>query len=52
MRHYLIKTHYKERAGGMVQGIGPEFKPNYCKRKKKRKNKRLLINDLASDSQI
>jgi hypothetical protein len=33
---YLEKTHHNERDGGVVQGIGPEFKPQYCKKKKKR----------------
>jgi hypothetical protein len=27
----------KKEAGGMFQGVGPEFKPQYCKKKKKRK---------------
>jgi hypothetical protein len=26
------KKHYKKRAGGVAQGIGPEFKPQYCKK--------------------
>jgi hypothetical protein len=25
------KTHHKKGAGGMAQGVGPEFKPQYCK---------------------
>jgi hypothetical protein len=25
-----------KRAGGMAQGVGPEFKPQYCKKKKKK----------------
>jgi hypothetical protein len=24
-----------KRTGGMAQGVGPEFKPQYCKKKKK-----------------
>jgi hypothetical protein len=28
------KTHHKKRADGVVQGVGPEFKPQYCKGKK------------------
>jgi hypothetical protein len=32
----LKKTHHKERAGGVAQGVGPEFKPQYCKKKKKK----------------
>jgi hypothetical protein len=28
------KKSHKNRAGGMVQGVGPEFKPQYRKKKK------------------
>jgi hypothetical protein len=32
MRPYLKKkTLHKNRAGGMAQGVGPEFKPQYHK---------------------
>jgi hypothetical protein len=31
------KTLYKNKAGVVTQGIGPEFKPQYCKKKKKKK---------------
>jgi hypothetical protein len=34
-RPYLRKTHHKKRAGGVAQGVGSEFKPQYCKRKRK-----------------
>jgi hypothetical protein len=40
MRPYLGKTLHKNRAGGVAQGEGPEFKPQYCKKKKKRKKER------------
>jgi hypothetical protein len=30
---YLEKNHQK-RAGGVAQGVGPEFKPQYQKKKK------------------
>jgi hypothetical protein len=30
------KTFHKNRAGGVAQGEGPEFKPKYCKKKKKK----------------
>jgi hypothetical protein len=33
-RPYLEKTHHKNRAGGVAQGEGPEFKPQYHKKKK------------------
>jgi hypothetical protein len=36
MRPYLEKTHHnKGMVGGVVQGGGPEFKPQYCQKKKK-----------------
>jgi hypothetical protein len=34
------KTLHKNRAGGVVQGGGPEFKPQYCQKKKKKKKAR------------
>jgi hypothetical protein len=30
---YLGKTHDKKRAGGVAQGVGSEFKPQYWKKK-------------------
>jgi hypothetical protein len=35
---YLKKIHHKKKEGGLVEWlkcIGPEFKPQYCKKKKK-----------------
>jgi hypothetical protein len=34
----LKKTHHKKRADGVTQGVGPEFKPQCCKKKKKKRN--------------
>jgi hypothetical protein len=31
----ISKNSSQKRAGGMVQGVGPEFKHQYCKKKKK-----------------
>jgi hypothetical protein len=31
------KTLHKNRAGRVPQGVGPEFKPQYCKKKKKKR---------------
>jgi hypothetical protein len=31
------KNPSQKRAGGLAQGVGPEFKPHYCKRKEKKK---------------
>jgi hypothetical protein len=38
-RHYLEKNNHKKRAGGVDQGVGSEFKPQYYKKKKKRTEK-------------
>jgi hypothetical protein len=35
VRLYLEKTLHKNRVGGVDQDEGPEFKPQYCKKKKK-----------------
>jgi hypothetical protein len=29
-----LKTLHKNKAGGVAQGEGPEFKPQYCQKKK------------------
>jgi hypothetical protein len=34
MRPHLEKIHHKKRAGGVSQGVGPEFKPQHYKNKK------------------
>jgi hypothetical protein len=34
----LKKTHHKKRAGGVAQGVGSDFKPQYWKKKKRRRN--------------
>jgi hypothetical protein len=31
------KKSHNKRAGGVVQGVGPEFKPQYWKERKKKK---------------
>jgi hypothetical protein len=37
LRPYLEKILHKKRAGGVAQGVvDPEFKPQYCKKKKKK----------------
>jgi hypothetical protein len=33
------KTLHKDRTGGVAQGKGPKFKPQYCQKKKKKKKK-------------
>jgi hypothetical protein len=37
VRPYLEKKPSQKRAGGMAQGVGPEFKPKHHKKKKKKK---------------
>jgi hypothetical protein len=34
-----LKKPVTKRAVGMTHGIGPEFKPQYCKKKNKKKEK-------------
>jgi hypothetical protein len=36
VRAYLKQTCHKKRAGGVSQGVSPEFKPQYYKKKKKK----------------
>jgi hypothetical protein len=48
VRPYLERNHDKKQgvgggAGGMAQGVGPEFKLQYCKKKKKKTKVYLLI---------
>jgi hypothetical protein len=31
----ILKTPITKRTGGVAQGVGPEFKPQYCQKKKK-----------------
>jgi hypothetical protein len=41
VRSYLEKKkHTKKRVGGVAQGVSPEFKPQYCKKKKERKKEK------------
>jgi hypothetical protein len=46
------KTHHKHRTGGVVQGEGPEFKLQNCKKKKKIKGESLALRITASLSII
>jgi hypothetical protein len=32
------KTHHKNKAGGVTQGGGSEFKPQYCQKNNKKKS--------------
>jgi hypothetical protein len=38
MRPNLKKTLHRQRAGEVVQGVGPEFKPQYCREKERNQN--------------
>jgi hypothetical protein len=45
MRPYLEKTHHKKGlAGGVIQGLGPEFKPLFWQKKiiKNKQNKKTV----------
>jgi hypothetical protein len=44
MRSYL-KNPSQKRAGGVAQVVGPEFKPQYCKKKKKCSEAVVIIGD-------
>jgi hypothetical protein len=35
MRPYLKKTPSQKKAGGVAQGVGPEYKPQHHEKKKK-----------------
>jgi hypothetical protein len=37
LRSYLEKAHHKRKADGVAQGVGPEFKLQYYKENKKRR---------------
>jgi hypothetical protein len=41
-RPYLKKNPSQKRAGGMAQGVGPEFKPRCQKKKKNRRVNQVL----------
>jgi hypothetical protein len=32
LRDPILKKPFTKRAGGVAQGVGPEFKPQYCKK--------------------
>jgi hypothetical protein len=36
------KPSTKKRAGGVAQGVGPEFKPQHCKKKRKKRKSACL----------
>jgi hypothetical protein len=42
VRPYLEKTHHKKRAGGVAEGVGPEFK-SQCRQKKPKKQTKKFI---------
>jgi hypothetical protein len=37
LQNPILKNPSQKRTGGVVQGVGPEFKPQQCKKKKKKK---------------
>jgi hypothetical protein len=52
MSPYLKNTHHKKRVGGVAQGVGPEFKPQYWKKKKKEKKKHVTASDVITEASI
>jgi hypothetical protein len=42
MKPYLKKTHHKKRAGVVVKGIDPEFKPSTAKQTNKKTKERYM----------
>jgi hypothetical protein len=39
----LKKNPSQKRAGEVAQGVGPEFKPQYCRKEKKRKERNTFL---------
>jgi hypothetical protein len=44
---YLEKHRSQKRAGGVAQGVGPEFKPQYSKKKKKKERKKKKLQSMC-----
>jgi hypothetical protein len=44
----LKKILHKKRAGGVAQCAGPEFKPEYCQKKKEKKKKQEIKKEVES----
>jgi hypothetical protein len=42
VRPCLENTHHRKGAGGVAQSVGPEFKPHYHKKRKKKKKARCI----------
>jgi hypothetical protein len=43
LRPYLEKNPSQKRTGGMAQGVGPEFKPQYYQNKTKNQTNKKII---------
>jgi hypothetical protein len=41
-----LKKKSQKRAGGVAQGVGTEFKPQYRKKKKKREGNRTICDEM------
>jgi hypothetical protein len=50
MRPFLEKIHHEKKAGGVTQGVSPEFKLQYHKKKRKEKKKIFKSQKLAEHS--
>jgi hypothetical protein len=43
-------THHKKRAGGVAQDVGSEFKPQYCKKRKRKEHE--TLSDMQSRKRL
>jgi hypothetical protein len=51
MRPYLKKHQPKKMAGGLAQGVGPEFQPQCCKKKKKKRKSTISTKNKDNQSE-
>jgi hypothetical protein len=51
-KSWLKKKGEGGRVGKMAQGVGPEFKPQYCKNKKKKERRKISPNISGNCEQI
>jgi hypothetical protein len=47
----ILKKHNTKRAGGVAQDEGPEFKPQYHKKKKEKRTKNLFAFNMKDSDQ-
>jgi hypothetical protein len=47
-----LKILNTKRAGGVAQGVGPEFKPQYHHQKKKKDFSKMVVATCSEESQV